>query len=650
MKFKRIEYENFRNFKESGAVNFSTDGKVTIIYGENGAGKTTFHQLFQWIFYGITHFNKTASDKMYNLDFDKNADVDQKFSVKGVIDFVHAGEDYSMRREWIFQKGLFETKRLSTSFTISKKDKDKNWVRLPNPDEIVEQLLPSGLAEYFFFDGESMITDLKSKGKDSANSLRDALYLMLDLSVYDKAVKYIGDQDKKTTTLGTLFMSQVNVGSSADLITLGQKMDQAQNSRDAQEQAENKVQNEIKEKKDRINIISEQIGSAKSQREYEAQRTQAKKLREEYLNFAKREYQYFGDELAAVFPKLMISKVVDKASKNIKRQAEGSTLPNGINVPLIDSLLQADVCICGTPLTEKERAHLKELYNYLPPLGYDTLYQNFTNMSARWGKEYDRPKFESFIKNAIEYLESARKQDEEIGKIEEKMKADRQYESLVVERKKLEEDVSELENRKQCIHEELFKAQLLVKKLTKEIDKITSTTVENEIVRKKIVIMEAVKKHFVDILQKKSYDYSKKLEMSIQDLLDTMLKAKRTVNVSEDFALRVVDSYDDESKSEGQFATVSFAYIGGIFKLIQEEKILQNKEYPLVLDAPFSKLGDEPRQRVIETIPEYAPQIILLSKDSLQEDFEPDKIGNVYTITSNSEQNIATIEEGYLWK
>ena len=78
----------------------------------------------------------------------------------------------------------------------------KSPVRLPNPEEVVEQLLPSGLADYFFFDGESMITDLKAKGKDSANSLRDALYLMLDLSVYDKAVKYIGQQDRTTTTLG----------------------------------------------------------------------------------------------------------------------------------------------------------------------------------------------------------------------------------------------------------------------------------------------------------------------------------------------------------------------------------------------------------------------------------------------------------------
>ena len=52
MRIKSIEYENFRNFKDHGIIKCSTDGKVTIIYGKNGDGKTTLHQLFQWVFYG----------------------------------------------------------------------------------------------------------------------------------------------------------------------------------------------------------------------------------------------------------------------------------------------------------------------------------------------------------------------------------------------------------------------------------------------------------------------------------------------------------------------------------------------------------------------------------------------------------------------
>ena len=145
---------------------------------------------------------------MFNLDYERNLPVNKQFSVLGIIDFEHAGEQYSMRREWIYKKGMFDSQRLSATFTISKKDDDNNWIRMQNPTDLIEQLLPSGLAEYFFFDGESMIADLKAKGKDSANSLKEALYLMLDLNIYAKAVEYIGKDDLKTTVLGTLFLSK----------------------------------------------------------------------------------------------------------------------------------------------------------------------------------------------------------------------------------------------------------------------------------------------------------------------------------------------------------------------------------------------------------------------------------------------------------
>ena len=45
MKIDKIHYYNFRNFDKEGEITFNTDGKVTIIYGTNGDGKTTLHVL-----------------------------------------------------------------------------------------------------------------------------------------------------------------------------------------------------------------------------------------------------------------------------------------------------------------------------------------------------------------------------------------------------------------------------------------------------------------------------------------------------------------------------------------------------------------------------------------------------------------------------
>ena len=58
MIIKEVEYKNFRQFKEHGSIKCSSNGKITLIYGKNGDGKTTLHQLFHWIFYNTVNFNK----------------------------------------------------------------------------------------------------------------------------------------------------------------------------------------------------------------------------------------------------------------------------------------------------------------------------------------------------------------------------------------------------------------------------------------------------------------------------------------------------------------------------------------------------------------------------------------------------------------
>ena len=67
MNLQKITYRNFRNYGKKGEVVFSKNGKITLIYGTNGDGKTTFHQLFKWILYGeVTFNNTTSSNKLYS--------------------------------------------------------------------------------------------------------------------------------------------------------------------------------------------------------------------------------------------------------------------------------------------------------------------------------------------------------------------------------------------------------------------------------------------------------------------------------------------------------------------------------------------------------------------------------------------------------
>lgn len=342
---------------------------------------------------------------------------------------------------------------------------------------------------------------------------------------------------------------------------------------------------------------------------------------------------------------------MEDAKKRIHLKVEDSKLPQGLDKRLIYYLthLTTSKCICGRELTEEHKEYIKSFLDMMPPNNYDSMYINFSTQAKQWGKGYSREKIESFIKRVIDNQENANSCDIKIRDLDEDEKNSKDIEDLIVDRKNAENRVAEIENDLIKANGELSKYKMFLKKEMKKFDSLTEQTKINQAAMRKIDIMNAVRDYFKEYLDDESEKYSKLLQDNIQSLLNMMLTSKRTVSVSSEFAVKVVDSYKDESKSEGQFAVVSFAYIGGILKLVSGIENLSGKEYPLVLDGPFSKLDADQRQNVIDCIPKFAPQVILFSKDSLQDCFDADIIGRVWTIQSNEEKNIASVKEGFLW-
>lgn len=652
MKISKIEFENFRNFKEHGEIRCSTDGKVTIIYGKNGDGKTTLHQLFQWVFYGQVHFNKTTSDRLYNLGFESEQSFGSTFDVMGRIDFEHEDHLYSLTRTYTYKKGLDDSDKIAEDLSLNQMDDDNNWKRLDNPKDTIEKLLPSGLSDYFFFDGESMIADLRVKGKDAAGKLKKALYSMFDLDVIESALNHIGRTDLKTTVLGKLYISKAGVSTGGTIAAVKTNIENAQTKIDS---FKDKIESSKKEKEAKqqlINKVSEQIGNTKSRTEYERQRKLLKNQRDTFLKNALLDEAAFGDAVMDMFPHLIISKAVEDAHKKIKLKINNNKLPTGISKALISYLLKESTseCICGNPLCEKELEHIKAYLEMLPPKSPTMLYNDFVKTAKSWGKGYDKEKIEEFIKLVLDNNENAAQCDIQIKELDEAEKKSPDIEDLIIARQQAENDVRRLDEDLSLMETEKRKFEIYLKKQMETLDELTSKIEAVQIISHKIEIMEEVRSYFANKLDEESISYSARLEENIQNLIDLMLTSKRNVSVSKEFSVVVADSYNNESKSEGQFAVVSFAYIGGILKMLKSEEHLSSKEYPLVLDGPFSKLDADQRQNVVNAIPSFAPQVILFSKDDLENVFDKNAVGRIWTIASNEEKNVATVQEGHLWK
>ena len=98
MLLKSMKLTNFRQFKETQSIQFSTDSEknVTIIMGENGSGKTTLAQAFTWCLYGDTDFDDKV---VLNKAVAKNLGPNNEAIVRVELSVLHADFDYTMIRE-----------------------------------------------------------------------------------------------------------------------------------------------------------------------------------------------------------------------------------------------------------------------------------------------------------------------------------------------------------------------------------------------------------------------------------------------------------------------------------------------------------------------------------------------------------------------
>lgn len=660
MKIKKIRYGNFRNFEKEGEITFSTDGKVTIIYGTNGDGKTTLHQLFQWILYGKVNFNKTTTpSKLYNLKRGANLTRECSMRVWGEIEFDHEGEQYLVRREWEYYKQINDDivhRQDGDSFYVQKKNELGDWKELEDPEAFIEEVLPSGLAPYFFFDGETMIADLKIRGTDSAKTLKKALHSIFELETYENALRDIGTVKTAQSALGQLEKKRLDAYEKAakaektkryirEIRILSDKLGIV-------EMENIDFNNHIVEYTKRIQEISEIIGTNKSKRELENSRKLLQKSISQANDDIKNILLRFGKEIENNYAYLLITAVVKDAGQRLYLQVqdeEKNIIPGLTKELLINLLRDNDTCLCGNCIDTKAREKLEEWKGFFPPASYKSTYDKFNRNAVRFSRDYEADALLQYLREILAKKNSIRVTEEAIADIDKSLGGASEIDELLEERKQLEGYIKDV--RAKLSENETLKGEFTKEKAIRERAVLNQEKAGNEAdgIQKKIDFLSVAADAIKGLLVAETKEYSHMLMVEIQNLIDSMLTSKREVQLTEDFQLQVKDSYGDESKSEGQFAVVSFAYIGGILKVLKSHEKLAGKEYPLILDGPFSKLDKEQKRNVATVIPQYAPQVIIFSKDPLMDFVDDDRMGKVWTIESNLEKNNAVVKEGYLW-
>lgn len=188
MMLRTLVLKNVGLYAEENEISLSTsvERPIVLIMGKNGAGKSTIQKSIRLCLYGKSALGPRVSESEYQRYLDSiahksDAGVVDEFSVGLEFDNYRSGRSDRYRvlrswkkrsKDWIETLNVFENERPLSEIDL------EHW------QSFVNELVPPGISDLFFFDGEEIQRLADDDGGNS--NLRSAIGRLLGLDLVDQ--------------------------------------------------------------------------------------------------------------------------------------------------------------------------------------------------------------------------------------------------------------------------------------------------------------------------------------------------------------------------------------------------------------------------------------------------------------------------------
>lgn len=630
MQVLSIELINFRQF-EHCKIDFSIDKQknVTLILGDNGTGKTTIAQAFNWCLYGKTTFsnNILLNRNKANYLIPKDSEI-----VTVIVCLEHNNKKYKIIRKQEYSYKGNSIAISNTKFEIQVVDNNgvSHWIGTENPrmkdimqKQEINSIMPEDLSKYFFFDGEKIETISKqiSSGKKSDNFV-EAVNALTGLKATLKAKECL-KPNGKNSVIGILNAEYLR-GGSERIKELTQAIEQktAEINRLEEEFADNKI--EIQKNHDSIADWESKVKQYKeaatlqTQKEnYERNIMECENNKYIHLN---RVFNLFANNMTRF---ICMSPLKDALLLLNKSDFKGKDIPN-LHSKTIKVLLERKQCICGMPLKEGDSHYkcLQSLMEYLPPQSVATTIGTFvSNAKVRnQGKLSLLDEIDVTYNQIYEQEKLIEEKRMRISEIDKKLtggdvrKQVNDYTRYI--------NLCKLKNK--SLEKENFKIGQKIAVLKNELKYKVQERGELAIKDQNNRRIEIIREYALAVYNKLENDFEYK-QSSIRDKLQKYINEYFVRFFDGAISLSISEGYRVEVKAKGKFSEIEtstgqgiaviFAFLASIIKIAKENNNVEEK-YPVVMDAPLSTFDKVRIKAVCEILPSIADQVIIFIKDT----------------------------------
>lgn len=640
MRIKRLIMHNFGVYAGTNSLEFKGNKPVVLIGGMNGRGKTTILEAVLLGLYGSNSFayteSKFSSYGQYLKSYVNKADG----SLESFIEIEFSMDDsdseiYCVHREW---EG--KSQRVREKILV-KKNREDNAFLTDNWPMFVENILPSALSSFFFFDGEK-IAELAIE--ETSEQMKESVKAMLGITVLDVLQGDIGRLISK--------ISKENSGNQ-DL----KKLDELRIVKEEAATSLNTADEQLQQMK--LEVQEMQLNLEKLNVEYSIkgggileQKNLLLKQRTECIAAVANSQEQLLELVTGEMPLLLVSDLLKDIESQGKIEHERK-----LNKMALDKVKlsygkfgdESDAILSFIEFMQNEMGTCQEedLYGLsdsnlfqINALNSDGLKMCSDKAKSLISKRKNHQKKVDDIDNSLsvdidekslnELFESIRNQEREIN------------------RKQIE--IDNLEKERTSLHGTLVMAESEFGRYAEGILSVLESVDSDErTIKYAHMAIEIIKLYRVRLQEKKTAVLAKTMTECYKKLANKKNLVDHIVMDSESLDLHYMNNEGIEiakkrlSAGEKQLMVIS---------LLWALAICSKKKLPVIIDTPLSRLDSSHRQALIKIyFPKASDQTIILSTDSeIDENYYElmkKSVGDKYTLKYNDASKNTTITSGY---
>ena len=622
MKLLSIRLCNFRQFygKTPEIHLANREQNVTIIHGNNGAGKTTILNAFTWVLYEKFTAAFSSPDLLVNKRAIGEAKVDASVECWAEVIFEHEGKRYQLKRLFFTWRDLQEkiqSGQARCSMLIS--GDDGKWYPPPEPpEEIINQILPESLHQYFFFDGERI--DNIVRNNDKSRIAEDTKEL-LGVKVLDRSIDHLKKAKK------TLQEELRDIGDS-DIKRLLKDQEKRDKELAALREKKNKTTGQLSQLEETKKVLSNRLlelsGAEDIKRLKEQLESQEKSLKMTLAETKNNLKKTISSQGYLVFLGDTFQKFRDLMN-GFRARGE---LPSGIKQQFVQQLLETKRCICGSELVLGESLY-NQVENWMNRAGIadieeaairlESQVNEMEKQAQNFWQSLDRDQL--LISQTREGLSTVENQ---LYGIRQKFRdyPDEDIKNLQIELDKVEDSLRELIREQGANQHQQETLEKELESLERQISKQKIKEEKQALAQRRIAAAQEASDRLIEVRKRLENQFRLSLEQRIQEIFSLISFTPYLPRLNSSYELKLIENTSGVAipvaASTGENQILSLSFIGGIIDRVREWSQkntlmgLDSSTFPIVMDSPFGSLDHTYRRQVAKYMPQLANQLIVL--------------------------------------